>query len=139
MSDKTGIRVHTCFVADEHEPRTSWTFLTQHARVLLMISRDPQARVRDLAAACGLTERAVQAIITDLESAGYLTRTRHGRRNHYRITRHMHFRHPAEARHEIAGFLELFADLSPPTGTDGTHEGRPDDRHGHKHERDRSS
>ncbi|MEV6206223.1 helix-turn-helix domain-containing protein [Kitasatospora sp. NPDC051914] len=101
-------------MAEEHEPRTSWTFLTQHARVLLMVSRDPQVRVRDLAASCGVTERAVQSIITDLESAGYLTRTRHGRRNHYHVTGHTHFRHPAEARHEIAGFLELFADLSPP-------------------------
>ncbi|WP_431683205.1 helix-turn-helix transcriptional regulator [Kitasatospora sp. KL5] len=116
-------------MADEHEPRTSWTFLTQHARVLLMISRDPQVRVRDLAASCGVTERAVQAIITDLESAGYLTRTRHGRRNHYRVTDHTHFRHPAEARHEIAGFLELFADLSPPPGAEGNHGTRPGGRH----------
>ncbi|MEV8098972.1 helix-turn-helix domain-containing protein [Kitasatospora sp. NPDC085879] len=123
-------------MADEHEPRTSWTFLTQHARVLLMISRDPQVRVRDLATACGVTERAVQAIITDLESAGYLTRTRHGRRNHHRVTHHTHFRHPAEARHEIAGFLELFADLSPPTGTDGGRDTRPRDRHGHDHDHD---
>ncbi|MEV8099502.1 helix-turn-helix domain-containing protein [Streptomyces sp. TLI_235] len=124
-------------MVDEHEPRTSWTFLTQHARVLLMISRDPQVRVRDLAATCGLTERAVQAIITDLESAGYLTRTRHGRRNHYRIARGMHFRHPAEAHHEISGFLEMFADLSPPAGADGAPGSHPDDRHGQAHERDR--
>ncbi|MFD0531535.1 hypothetical protein ACFQ1I_41035 [Kitasatospora arboriphila] len=68
---------------------------------------------------------------------GYLTRTRHGRRNHYRVARHTHFRHPAEAQHEISGFLEMFADLSPPTGTDGTPDGRPDDRHGHRHDRDR--
>ncbi|WP_380232019.1 helix-turn-helix transcriptional regulator [Kitasatospora cinereorecta] len=133
MSDKTGILVHTCPVANEHEARTSWTFLTQHARVLLMISRDPQVRVRDLAAACEMTERAVQAIITDLETAGYLTRTRHGRRNHYRITRHTHFRHPAEADHEIAGFLDLFADLSPPAGAESGRDTHPGNRHGNDH------
>ncbi|MCU7826004.1 helix-turn-helix transcriptional regulator [Kitasatospora sp. DSM 101779] len=119
-------------MADEHEPRTSWTFLTHHARVLLLISRDPQVRVRDLAAACGVTERAVQAIITDLDSAGYLTRTRHGRRNHYRVTRDMHFRHPVEAGHEIAGFLELFAGLSPPTGAEDGRDTRSGARQHHE-------
>ncbi|GAA3053268.1 helix-turn-helix domain-containing protein [Kitasatospora albolonga] len=97
-------------MADRREPRTSWTFLTQHARVLLTVSRDPEVRLRDLAATCGLTERAVQSVVSDLETAGYLTRVRHGRRNHYDVVRHMTFRHPAEARHEIAGLLELFDD-----------------------------
>ncbi|MFJ9847372.1 helix-turn-helix transcriptional regulator [Kitasatospora sp. NPDC101155] len=114
---------------DEREPRTSWTFLTHHARVLLMVSRDAEARLRDLAAVCGLTERAVQAIVTDLENAGYLTHTRHGRRNHYRVARGTHFRHPAEARHEIAGLLALFADpdadSGPATPNGDHHDERP--------------
>ncbi|MFF2145141.1 helix-turn-helix transcriptional regulator [Kitasatospora sp. NPDC058190] len=105
-------------MSDERKPRTGWTFLTHHARVLLMISRDAEVRLRDLAAGCGMTERAVQAIVTDLEDAGYLTHTRHGRRNHYRVAHGMHFRHPAEARHEIAGLLALFAPLD--TGADPT-------------------
>ncbi|GLW74624.1 transcriptional regulator [Kitasatospora phosalacinea] len=106
-------------MADAPGPRTGWTFLTQHARVLLMVSRDPQVRVRDVARACEVTERAVQGILTDLEDTGYLTRTRNGRRNHYRVARHTFFRHPAESRHEIAGLLALFADLDSATGTDG--------------------
>ncbi|MFJ8041678.1 helix-turn-helix transcriptional regulator [Kitasatospora sp. NPDC096147] len=100
-------------MTDRREPRSSWTFLTQHARVLLTVSRDPEVRLRDLAATCGLTERAVQSVVTDLETAGYLTRVRNGRRNHYDVIRHMSFRHPAEARHEIAGLLELFDDPGP--------------------------
>ncbi|MEU3483117.1 helix-turn-helix transcriptional regulator [Streptomyces sp. NPDC033754] len=96
------------------EPRTSWTFVTHHARILAMILRDPETRLRDMAEACGLTERAAQAIVTDLENAGYLTRTRHGRRNHYRITPGTHFRHPAEGPHEIADLLNLLAGLDTP-------------------------
>lgn len=98
-------------MSDEREPRTSWTFLTHHARVLLTISRDAEVRLRDLAVVCGVTERAVQAIVTDLENGGYLAHTRRGRRNHYRVVYGTHFRHPAEARHEIAGLLALFAAL----------------------------
>ncbi|WP_344442881.1 helix-turn-helix transcriptional regulator [Kitasatospora nipponensis] len=100
-------------MSDERQPRTSWTFLTHHARVLVMISHNAEVRLRELAMMCGLTERAVQAIVTDLESAGYVVRSKHGRRNHYRVVRGTFFRHPAEAHHEIAGFLDLFADLPP--------------------------
>ncbi|WP_424216077.1 helix-turn-helix transcriptional regulator (plasmid) [Streptomyces sp. BI20] len=94
-------------------PRTSWTFVTHHARILAMILRDPEIRVRDMAAACQVSERAAQAIVTDLETAGYLSRARHGRRNHYEITPGTLFRHPAEGRHEVAELLELLADLDP--------------------------
>ncbi|MEU1863511.1 helix-turn-helix transcriptional regulator [Streptomyces gardneri] len=91
---------------------SEWTFLTNHARVLLAISRDPGARLRDIAEGCGVTERTVQAIVTDLEEAGYLTRSRadDGRRNHYGIVRGSRFRHPAEAGHQISGLLTLLAD-----------------------------
>ncbi|WP_371614360.1 helix-turn-helix transcriptional regulator [Streptomyces sp. NBC_00454] len=95
------------------EPRTNWTFVTHHARILAMISRDPEMRLRDMAAACGLTERAAQAIVTDLENAGYLTRTRRGRRNHYRVTPNTLFRHPAEGHHEITDLLNMLAELEP--------------------------
>ncbi|MER6817560.1 winged helix-turn-helix domain-containing protein [Spirillospora sp. NPDC000708] len=62
-----------------------WTFLTNHARVLVAAARDPDSRVRDIAEQVGVTERAVQRITTDLESAGYLTRARTGRRTRYAV------------------------------------------------------
>ncbi|MFJ5546482.1 helix-turn-helix transcriptional regulator [Streptomyces sp. NPDC093225] len=101
------------------EPRTSWTFVTNHARILAMILRDPEIRLRDLADSCGLTERAAGAIVGDLENAGYLTRVRHGRRNHYQVTPGTLFRHPAEGPHEIANLLHLLVDLDPQAGATG--------------------
>ncbi|WP_189130850.1 helix-turn-helix transcriptional regulator [Wenjunlia tyrosinilytica] len=85
-----------------------WTFLTNHARVLLEIARNPNVRLRDVADTAGITERATQAIVADLEAAGYVTRTRVGRRNHYTIDPDSRFRHPAEADHSIGGLLSLF-------------------------------
>ncbi|MFF0425192.1 helix-turn-helix transcriptional regulator [Streptomyces sp. NPDC004520] len=113
------------------EPRTSWTFVTHHARILAMILRDPEIRLRDLAEGCRLTERAAQAIVTDLETAGYLTRERHGRRNHYEVTAGTLFRHPAEGHHEIADLLRLLVDLDHTadaesrTTADGDHHDHP--------------
>jgi DNA-binding IclR family transcriptional regulator len=79
------------------EPHTGWTFLTNHARVLAAIADDHNARIRDIAAHCRLTERAVQKIIADLEEAGYLSHRREGRSNTYRIDPQRVLRHPAEA------------------------------------------
>lgn len=91
--------------------QAGWTFLTNHARVLLAVARDPEARLRDVASRCGVTERTVQAIVGDLEEGGYLARGRatDGRRNRYRVNPDAPFRHPAEAGHEIAGLLKLLA------------------------------
>lgn len=91
--------------------QAGWTFLTNHARVLLAIAGDPEVRLRDVAARCGVTERTVQAIVADLEEGGYLVRGRaaDGRRNRYRVNPEAPFRHPAEAGHEVAGLLALFA------------------------------
>ena len=86
-----------------------WTFLTNHARVLVEIARDPNNRLRDIAAGIGITERAAQAIVNDLEEAGYITRTRVGRRNRYSVDPTRPFRHPADADQRIAGLLTLFA------------------------------
>lgn len=108
------------FMGESPPRHADWTFLTSHARVLLVISRDPGARVREIAATCGVTERTVLAIIADLEEAGYLTRavgTADGRRNHYAVVPGALFRHPAEAGHEVAGLLALLAD--PPDTGDG--------------------
>jgi DNA-binding MarR family transcriptional regulator len=88
---------------------SDWTFLTNHAHVLLSLARDPHCRLRDVAVRVGITERSVQAIVADLEAEGYLTRTRVGRRNVYRLHPQRRFRHPAESRHRIGELLELFA------------------------------
>ncbi|HEX8346647.1 MAG TPA: helix-turn-helix domain-containing protein [Actinoplanes sp.] len=87
-----------------------WTFLTNHAHVLLAIARDPNARLRDVADAVGITERAAQAIVADLEAAGYLHHRRVGRRNQYTVNRSGRFRHPAEADRSIGDLLALFAE-----------------------------
>jgi hypothetical protein len=87
----------------------SWTLLTGHGHVLVEIARNPEARIRDLSAAAGITERTVQAIVTDLETSGYITRTRTGRRTRYAINPDSLFRHPAQDGHRIGPFLDLLA------------------------------
>jgi len=87
------------------EPHTGWTFLTNHARVLAAIADDHNARIRDIAAYCRLTERAVQKIIFDLERDGYLSHTREGRANTYRIEPSKVLRHPAESGLTVASLL----------------------------------
>lgn len=68
---------------------TSWSFLTNHARVLLRIAHDPGARLRDIAADLGITERSAHAIVADLAEAGYVVKQKEGRRNRYRIEPHL--------------------------------------------------
>ncbi|RPF37799.1 winged helix-turn-helix domain-containing protein [Streptomyces sp. TLI_185] len=105
------------------EPHTGWTFVTNHARVLAAIADNHSARIRDIAAHCRLTERAVQKIISDLEQAGYLSHTREGRTNTYRIDPSKVLRHPAEAGLTVASLLSLLvqAEAARSTGSpDGT-------------------
>jgi hypothetical protein len=87
----------------------SWTLLTGHGHVLVEVARNPQARMRDISAAVGLTERTVQAIVTDLESAGYLTRDRDGRRNRYTVNPDSFFRHSAQEGLRVGPFLDFLA------------------------------
>lgn len=87
------------------ESHTGWTFLTNHARVLAVIADNQSARIREIAAHCRLTERAVQKIIADLERDGYLSHTREGRTNTYRIEPGRVLRHPAEAGLTVASLL----------------------------------
>ncbi len=93
----------------------SWHFLTNHAQVLLCIENNPDARMRDIAETVGVTERAAQRITNDLVEAGYVTRERIGRRNHYRIDRKVRMRHPAQREHPIGELLGLLSeeDLTP--------------------------
>jgi DNA-binding MarR family transcriptional regulator len=90
----------------------SWTLLTGHGRVLVEIARNPEARIRDISPVTGLTERTVQAIVADLEAAGYLTRTRTGRRTQYTVKSDSLFRHAAQEGHRIGPFLDLLTATS---------------------------
>ena len=83
-----------------------WTFLTNHAHVLICLSRDPGMRLRDVADAVGITERAAQRIVAELVEAGYLGRTRDGRRNRYEIHAELPLRHPMERDHGIGEILD---------------------------------
>jgi DNA-binding MarR family transcriptional regulator len=97
----------------------SWTLLTGHGHVLVEIARNPEARIRDISAAVGLTERTVQAIVTDLEAEGYLTRARNGRRTRYTVNHDSLFRHSAQEGLRVGPFLDLLA-----TEGDDTRDGR---------------
>jgi len=86
-----------------------WTFLTNHAHVLLCVATNPQVRLRDIAELVGITERAAQRIVGELEAEGYLTRERDGRRNIYRLNPDMPLRHPLDKGHHIGELLATFA------------------------------
>jgi DNA-binding transcriptional ArsR family regulator len=88
-------------------PGARWTFLTNHSHVLILISRNPSAVLRQVAIQVGITERAVQRIIADLEEAGILEREKVGRQNHYRIIADQSLRHSVEAHRTIADLLSL--------------------------------
>src|SRR5215472_9814214 len=97
------------------EQSGSWTMLTGHGHVLVEIARNPDARMRDISAAAGITERTAQAIVADLEADGYITRTRIGRRTRYTVNRDSLFRHPAQEGHRVGPFLDLLAEAGEDT------------------------
>ncbi len=86
-----------------------WTFLTNHAHVLIAISRNPELRQRDIAEAVGITIGAVQRIVHELEAEGYLVSTRVGRRNIYKVIEARTLRHPLEDQHTIRDLLSGLA------------------------------
>lgn len=89
-----------------------WTFLTNHARAMVFIARNPEARLRDIAVALDVAERTAYAIVSDLTRAGYVIKERDGRRNHYHIQEHLPV--PAELSHRTIGeVLELFVAPTP--------------------------
>lgn len=94
-----------------------WTFLTNHAHVLLCIAQDPGMRLRDVADAVGITERAAQRIVAELEQAGYLDRVRDGRRNRYRLNQELPLRHPLDRDHAVGEILSVLT--SEPTNAPG--------------------
>ena len=87
----------------------SWSFLTNHARVLLCIAHDPGARLRDIAASVGITERSAFGIVTDLTAAGYVVKQKDGRRNRYQIQAHLPLPEPASQEPAIGEVLALLA------------------------------
>jgi hypothetical protein len=91
----------------------SWTLLTAHGRALVAIAQDPEATMRDLAGVVGVTERTLQAIVSDLETAGYLAHTRVGRRNRYTVDLNRPFRHPAQDGHLVGPLLDLLGQHPP--------------------------
>jgi hypothetical protein len=97
---------------DDH----AWRFVTNHAHVLACIAADPTVRLRDIAATVGITERSAAHIVTDLEEAGYLTKTRDGRRNRYELHGELPLRHPRHRHHtvgELIRFLQAPAPKAP--------------------------
>ena len=101
-------------MSDDDESSGSWTLLTGHGHVLVEIARNPDARIRDISPAVGLTERTVQAIVADLEAAGYLTRTRVGRRTRYRVNPGSSFRHKAQEGLRVGPLLDQLTAATDP-------------------------
>jgi DNA-binding MarR family transcriptional regulator len=91
----------------ESKPGSGWTFLSNHAHVLLLLAKEPEIRLRDVAERVGITERAVQRIVADLEQGRYIERVRTGRRNRYKVHPEMPLRHPIEAHRKIASLIHL--------------------------------
>ena len=90
----------------------SWTFLTNHSHVLLCIEENPDVLMREVAAQVGITERAAQRIVSELEDAGYLSHEKVGRRNRYEVHPDLPLRHPLEDHLEIGALLRILADRS---------------------------
>lgn len=85
----------------------TWTYLTHHTHVLMLLSEDPDMRLRDCATRIGITERAVQNIVSDLEKAGAISRVREGRRNHYEIHRNQPLPNPVESKCVVGDLLVM--------------------------------
>ena len=92
----------------------NWGFLTSHARVLMCIAHDPGARLRDIAATLGITERSAYGIVTELAEAGYVVKQKDGRRNRYQIQAHLPLPEPTSRERTVGEVLALLA------GTDAT-------------------
>jgi DNA-binding MarR family transcriptional regulator len=91
-------------------PARHWTFLSNHAHVLVCLAQDPDARLRDVALSVGITEHAVQKIVSDLEEAGVIARERAGRRNSYRLKLDAPLRHALESHKTVGVLLSLVLD-----------------------------
>jgi hypothetical protein len=95
-----------------------WSFLTNHAQVLLCIAHDPGIRLREIGEAVGITERAAYRIVAELAAAGYISRRRNGRRNHYTIKSHLPLPDPLARKQRLGDLLAILAG-QPPAETNG--------------------
>lgn len=102
---RNGRPVAQARAASKAEPR--WTFLTNHAHVLIVLSKNPSTVLREVALRVGITERAVQRIIADLERDGFIEREKVGRQNSYRLRFKQPLRHPIEAHRSIGDLIDL--------------------------------
>jgi DNA-binding MarR family transcriptional regulator len=105
------MKYYSCFMeqaSQQTAPR--WDFLTNHAHVLVCVARDPGARLRDIAAAVGITERAAHRIVSELVDEGYLVRERQGRRNHYQVKAKLPLRHPLAGEREVGELLGVLVE-----------------------------
>ena len=89
-----------------------WSFLTNHARALLVIAHDPGVRLRDIAATLDITERSAYALVTELAKAGYVVKEKDGRRNHYEIQTHLPLGEPVGRKRTIGEVLDLLVEAS---------------------------
>ena len=101
--------MYSALMANRTTSAREWTFLSNHGHVLVHLNRDPDSRIRDIAEAVGITERSAQAILADLAESGYVSITRIGRRNNYKINPTLKFRHPAEESKPISALLKIFS------------------------------
>lgn len=85
----------------------NWTFLTNHTHVLICLVREPEVVLKDVAAKVGITERAVQRIVSELEEGGYIAREKDGRRNRYKLTLSKSLRHPVESNCNVKSLVDL--------------------------------
>ena len=95
---------------DIKKPTSSWTFLTNHAHVLLSLAKSPSMRIRELALEVNITERAIQRILAELIDSGYIERIKDGRRNLYKINRTKALKHPIESHKTIDDLITLIFD-----------------------------
>lgn len=99
-------------------PPAGWTFLTNHAQVLLCIARDPGIRLRDIADRVGITERSAYGIVLDLAEAGYIVKEKAGRRNHYQIRAHLPLPESSSRERTVGEVLALLGGGELPSGSD---------------------
>ncbi|MGB7327283.1 MAG: winged helix-turn-helix transcriptional regulator [Rubripirellula sp.] len=93
--------------ASAAEPTNRWTFLTNHAHVLILLHGNPDMVLREVALQVGITERGVQRIVQDLEEGGFIQREKVGRKNHYHVRTEQRLRHPIEAHRSIGDLFKL--------------------------------
>ena len=114
----------------------SWTFLTTHARILLLVARDPGVRLRDIAASLDITERSAFGAITDLVEAGYVVKEKDGRRNRYHIQAHLPLPEPTARERTVGEMLALLTGTGPAvTVKPAAAAGRPDPGSGQDRQR----